>query len=252
FFPEPNFEYFIYQTLVGFYSDDPNQKNRMIEYVLKAAKEAKVYTNWIARDLSYENALETFIERLFASSEFMSVFLPFQKKIAKLGELNSFSAFVLRLGSPGVFDLYQGLELFDYSLVDPDNRRKVDFAKRIALLNEQKELPKDGDPLKLFLHSKGLCFRRDNPQLFIQGDYTPLKVEGKYKDHVVAFMRTYENKQAIFIGTRFLGENPSFEDTWIELKEKRRWTNLFTGKEYLLDSSLICDLINPINIAVLI
>ena len=218
---EPNFEYFIYQTLVGFWSDDPNQEQRAIEYFVKAAKEAKVHTNWIQRDLNYEAAIESFVHQLMNSKEFLESFLPFQRHISELGKKNSYAAFLLRLGAPGVFDLYQGTERWNYSLVDPDNRRPVD---------DQAE-----EDDKFSLYTKGLNYRKSYPELFLEGDHTPLRVEGPGKEHIIAFMRSYKDMKAIFVAARWLYSHPSFNETKIAMPGNKVWTNLFTDEAFSIN-----------------
>ncbi len=211
-FPDPNLEYFIYQTLLGVH---PPRKltdkerwaleKRLVKYLHKAMREAKMHTNWINPNASYENASIHFLKTLLnpaASPAFWDTFLPFLQKIAPCGRLNSLSALTLKLGSPGVFDLYQGMELFDDSLVDPDNRRPVDFDYRMQLLNEidTTPVPLEDERYKLYLLRQGLTLRQKHPELFLEGAYIPIETSD---EGIVAFLRKHNEKAALFIGSRF-------------------------------------------------
>lgn len=225
--PDPNNEYFLYQTLVGAFpfGDDPEEYATFVErikaYVVKAVREAKVYTAWLRPDTEYEEGFVTFVERILDDSgknKFLAEFRPFQQKIAEFGLYNSLSQTLLKLTSPGVPDLYQGTELWDFSLVDPDNRRPVDYNERLSFLQEiQRRCQTDlksllGDlkatrydgRLKLFLIARTLTVRQQYQAVFNQGDYQPLAVEGERADHIVAFARTYKGQSAIAIVPRFL------------------------------------------------
>ena len=181
--PDKNDEYFIYQTLVGAYPFDAKDQERFIlrmkEYILKAIREAKVHTTWIKQDEEYEEACVHFIEELLKrddKNEFLTTFVPFQRRIARDGILNSLSQTMLKLTCPGVPDIYQGTELWDLSLVDPDNRRPVDYQDRKDFLNEIKKEDgpdfiksilenKNDGKVKLFLISKVLDVRRQHVEL---------------------------------------------------------------------------------------
>ena len=207
--PDANAEYLIYQTLLGawpFHEDEvPQFRERMASYVRKAAREAKVHTSWLSPDESYENCLVEFLNALLAPGEnaFLREFLPFQRRVAFYGAVNSLAQVLLKMVSPGVPDFYQGSVLWDLSLVDPDNRRPVDFHGRTGPLDELRrwdaagpaELAstllrnwQDGSP-KLYLTYQALRCRRANPGVFLEGDYQPVKPEGLRADHVVAFTR---------------------------------------------------------------
>jgi (1->4)-alpha-D-glucan 1-alpha-D-glucosylmutase len=170
----------------------------------------------------------------------MKAFLPFQKLVAEYGIFNSLSQTLLKSTSPGVPDFYQGTELWDLSMVDPDNRRPVDFEQRLGFLKDikekaQKDVLKLIDELlassedgrvKLFLTTKILEARNKNLEVFQNGDYLPLEVVGKFKDHIVAFARKYENKVAITVAPRLLtslvgqGEYPLGEQVWHDTQLK--------------------------------
>ncbi|MFH1440467.1 MAG: malto-oligosyltrehalose synthase [Candidatus Omnitrophota bacterium] len=220
---DENDEYFIYQTILGAFPFEheqiPNFIERMKEYVIKAVREAKVHTAWIKSDTDYENACLNFIGAILNNSEdnkFMQAFMPFQKKIAHYGVFNSLSQVFLKLTCPGVPDFYQGAELWDLSLVDPDNRRLVDFNKREIFLNEIKSrlnnpldlinellLDKQDGRIKLYLIYSLLQARKQRQDFFQNAAYIPLEVEGAYKNNIIAFARKYNNDCAIFAAARF-------------------------------------------------
>jgi (1->4)-alpha-D-glucan 1-alpha-D-glucosylmutase len=166
----------------------------------------------------------------------MKEFLPFQKWVAGYGIFNSLSQALIKSTSPGVPDFYQGTELWDLSMVDPDNRRPVDYEQRISLLKDIKEKAqtdilklvdellstKEDGKIKLFLTHKLLQARKDNLDVFLKGDYQPLEVSGKFKEHIVAFARSFGDTMAIAIAPRFLtslvqsGESPLGEQVWAD------------------------------------
>jgi 4-alpha-glucanotransferase len=207
--PDVNDKYLIYQTLVGSYpmpgQDEDQYEARIQEYLQKALREAKRYSNWTTPNEEYESAVKAFAVGLLDQKKpFWKSFEPFHQKVADLGIVNSLSQLLLKLTCPGVPDIYQGTELWDLSLVDPDNRRPVDFDKRTLLLEAMAE---DETPIeaqlqelwdtrydgrvKLWLMQSVLKLRSDHPELFVSGEYIPLQVSGTYKDHVFAFARRY-------------------------------------------------------------
>lgn len=226
--PDANDEYFLYQTLLGAYPWDEAEYDsfvrRVKEYVVKAVREAKVHTAWLRPDTEYEEGFVEFVARILkrdperGSNEFLEAFLPFQQKIAAYGIFNSLSQTLLKIASPGVPDFYQGTELWDLSLVDPDNRRSVSYEERLSFLQEIKRRCQTGiasllsdlkatrydGRLKLFLIIRALAARRQHLAIFQQGDYHPLQVEGTYADHVLAFARCHGSECAIAIAPRFL------------------------------------------------
>ena len=242
--PVANDEYFFYQTLVGSYPFDENENagfvGRIKDYMLKSVREAKLHTAWLRPDSAYEEGFLAFVDKVLEpcqSNQFMQEFLPFQKWVASYGIFNSLSQTLLKYTAPGVPDTYQGTELWDLSMVDPDNRRPVDFELRISFLQEIKDTTdtlklieqlfssKEDGRIKLFLTYKVLQARKENWQLQ-KGDYLPLQVSGKYQDHIVAFARTKGDNIAIALAPRFLtsliqpGEYPLgqvWEDTNIQL-----------------------------------
>ncbi len=220
--PRPNTEYFLYQTLVGAWPDEPltaaareDFRRRIQSAMLKAAREAKLRTDWVEPNVEYEAALESFIDGLLARERgaFEASFAPFHKKISALGKLTSLSALTLKLGWPGVADIYQGTELWDYSLVDPDNRRPVDFARRAEMLASLEKssvaellASKDDGRVKLFMLREGLRARRRLPGLFIGSSYEPLEARGPRAANVVAFLRRGNGGALVAAASRFFAE----------------------------------------------
>ncbi len=226
--PSPNEEYLLYQALAGIWPigdiDDSARESivsRVQEYMTKALKEAKVNSSWTEPNAAWEEAVMKFIAAILdgeKSREFLASFSAFTKRLARWGAWNSLAQTVLKCTSPGVPDFYQGTELVDLSLVDPDNRRPVDYALRRRLLDEvAQERPanllaevEDGR-MKLFAIRSLLRFRRDHHGLFAEGDYQPLVVDGPLSDRVIAFKRAQEDGELIVCVARFfagLGDAP--------------------------------------------
>jgi len=226
--PRPNTEYFIYQTLIGVLPDEDlagdamdSFVERIWQYALKAIREAKIYTSWSKPDIAYEEAVNRFIKAILAQSDsnnFLKSFIPFQKKMSFLGKLNGLSATLLKIASPGVVDIYQGNETWCYALVDPDNRRRVDFEGKIRVFGETKKYLESGasenlsacgftledlERLKLIYTWKTLIFRRQNKELFVGGEYIPVEIKGDHERNVVAFIRKRGKKIALAVAARF-------------------------------------------------
>jgi (1->4)-alpha-D-glucan 1-alpha-D-glucosylmutase len=227
--PDANTEYLLYQTLLGVWPqpDDSGDidaetldrlRERLRGYMAKAAKEAKLYTAWTNPDAEYEDALAAFVDAVTdpeRSSAFLADFTRVLRPVARLGQLNSLTLALLRLTAPGVPDIYQGTELWNLSLVDPDNRRPVDFERRRALLaalpDPEAGMP-DGPPAwhhadgraKLHLIRQALRLRAADPGLFAAGDYLPLTVEGTLAAHLVAFARVHDGRTVVAIAPRLL------------------------------------------------
>src|SRR6266403_1087108 len=213
--PSATFEYMLYQALLGAWPsggrDDAFLK-RMQAYALKAAREGKQETSWLNPNAAYEAGLRTFIERILdrsASAEFLNSLETLAQRIARLGALNSLSQITLKTTMPGVPDFYQGTEFWDLSLVDPDNRRPVDFAERSAALTslrapDWESLAQnwaDGR-LKLAWTAHLLKLRTELEGVFTHGDYRPLAVEGPHRDHVIAFARRRGRDAAVIAVAR--------------------------------------------------
>ncbi len=269
--PEKNDEYLFYQTLVGAFpfeeSELPEFVDRVKEYAIKAVREAKVHTAWLRPDTDYENGFVAFIEEVMKPSkdnQFLQEFLPFQKLISYYGIFNSLSQTLLKVTASGVPDFYQGTELWELSLVDPDNRRPVDFERRLEFLKDIKQRAqtdilklieellanKEDGRVKLFLTARILEARKQNFELFKEGDYLPLEVVGKFKDCIVAFARKYENSVAITIAPRFLtsvvkqGEYPlgeQWDDTRIELAQgmPSEWKDAITAQSIKANGTVL-------------
>ncbi|MCU7549673.1 malto-oligosyltrehalose synthase [Chitinophagaceae bacterium LB-8] len=207
--PDANDEYLIYQTLIGSYpmpgADDGDYKDRLLEYVQKAIREAKRYSNWTSPNEEYESSVKAFAKALLDKKKpFWNSFESFHQRVVDFGIVNSLSQLLLKLTCPGVPDIYQGTDLWDLSLVDPDNRRSVDYDKRGLLLESivENESPSErllqelwetryDGRVKLWLLKSVLQMRSEHPELFVRGDYIPLRVSGAYKNHVFAFARRY-------------------------------------------------------------
>jgi (1->4)-alpha-D-glucan 1-alpha-D-glucosylmutase len=207
--PSAAFEYMLYQTLVGAWplQRDDTFLARIQAYALKAAREGKRETSWLNPNQAYEAGLQTFLERILdpdLSAEFLDSLQSFMQRISLLGALNSLSQVTLKATIPGVPDVYQGTEFWDFSLVDPDNRRPVDFgARRAALENlETPDWPhlvqnwRDGR-IKLAWTRQLLKVRAELAGVFAGGDYRPLQVVGPHREHVIAFARRHGDDAAI-------------------------------------------------------
>jgi (1->4)-alpha-D-glucan 1-alpha-D-glucosylmutase len=236
--PDRNDEYRFYQALIGVWPAElPHLAGtvlpdllveRLQAYMLKAAKEAKVHTSWIQDNEQYDAALVRFVERTLTGPpaiRFLESFAPFAHLVARVGMINSLSQVLLKIASPGVPDFYQGSELWDLNLVDPDNRRPVDYARRATWLDELRPLLdpwctcddssrlqavrsllgqwEDGR-IKLWLTAVVLRLRRAAPDLFLSGEYLPLDTELDVPAGLVAFARRAGDRMAIAIAPRLI------------------------------------------------
>jgi (1->4)-alpha-D-glucan 1-alpha-D-glucosylmutase len=268
--PAQNDEYLLYQTLVGTWPSHicdeaawSKFSERIEQYMLKAAREAKEHTNWTNPNPEYEAALTEFTRAVLERNPqnlFFKDFSEFHRRIARCGSFNSLSQCLLKLTSPGVPDIYQGNELWELSLADPDNRRPVNYAERKEQLVEQLRL--DGQPsqalreyvrglvtnlddgrCKLFVTSKTLRTRRAETALFQRGTYAPLTVSGSRAAHIVAFAREYEGRIAVVAAPRLTAtllsenfESPCEPEVWadtsVEVKSRHVacYHNVFTGE----------------------
>lgn len=254
-------ELLIYQSLIGSWPFDDSEidrfRDRLLAFITKAAREAKQFTSWLNPNEAHERALRQFITDILEPSRqgrFLRDFRRFQSRIAFHGALNSLSQVLLKIASPGNPDFYQGLELWDFSMTDPDSRRPVDFARRAALLEglqrpvlQHLQLASlmhnwtDGR-IKLFLTARALEFRRTHPQLFLEGDYLPLYAGGRMAPHVCAFMRRYKREKVLVAVPRLTtalterGRFPLGPAVWHESSlnlpraTARAWTNVLTGE----------------------
>ena len=253
--PDRNEEYYLYQTLLGALPLDPKEQEdfatRLQLHMVKALREAKTNTNWLTPNLPYEQTVTDFVTEILRSKVFFEAFLPFQRKIAFFGFFNSLSQTLLKITCPGSPDFYQGAELWDLNLVDPDNRRSVDFETRQKMLLEilsQKKITassllenKVEGKAKLYVIYRALQTRRKLKALFEEGDYIPLAVEGKYGENVVAFCRKKGACNVIVVVPRFLTSLMQVGDVWSSVNwadtsiilpkdSPTSWTDAFTAQ----------------------
>ncbi len=271
--PSRNDEYLFYQTILGAWPPGMTEPDdafveRIAAAMLKSAREAGVATRWIGPDEGYEAALDRFVRGALdpAQSEvFLADFASFRDTVAVLGAANGLAMQTLKMASPGVPDIYQGTEVWDLSLVDPDNRRPVDYAARAALLRDL-VAHDDPDPgfsagllsgwddgrVKLWLTQRGLALRRDHPDLFARGDYLPLPAEGERAEHALAFARRHGDEAVIAIAPRLVagltGGDARFPlgadwgDAQLPLPDDlagHRWRDALTGEEFSAESGAL-------------
>lgn len=199
--PDENDEYLIYQTLVSVYphSDEPDFQQRVDDYLVKALREGKRHSDWSAPDEQYEGAVTSFVKSILEpESQFMRSFVLFQKKVSDYGIINSLSQTILKFTCPGVPDIYQGSTGWDLSMVDPDNRRLIDFNNHQEWLKalESSDLVvsqlwtnRHDSKIKLWLIRKLLKLRNVKANLFFNGNYSPLEIQGRYADNCLAYAR---------------------------------------------------------------
>ena len=269
--PDANEEYLIYQTLVGAWPGDaggPEFRDRIQAFVKKALCEAKVHSSWINPDPDYEATVVRFVDAILnpdLSANFLSDLGTFADRVAFFGRVNSLAQTVIRCTAPGVPDTYQGTESWDFSLVDPDNRRPVDYAARegwLRDLDEQAAASSRGpcrvalslsrnlaDPrAKVFAVAQSLRCRRDHAELFAHGEYVSLAAEGSRAEHTFAFLRRLDAAAAIALVPRLpVGLVPDADrpplgqrvwaDTCVRIPAELagRWRNVFTGEAHALD-----------------
>ncbi|MEI7770517.1 MAG: malto-oligosyltrehalose synthase [Chloroflexales bacterium] len=266
--PSRNDEYLLYQTLVGAWPEIAGPasvpagfKERIAAYMEKATREAKVHTSWINPSPGYDAAVQGFVAEILngrRSRAFIESIGAFSRKVAFFGRINSLAQTLIKLTAPGVPDIYQGSELWDLSLVDPDNRRPVDYGLRAQILAELREREGAGDlaglavelleqagdgRIKLYLTERALGLRRERPALFAEGGYTPLEAVGEKAEHVAAFSRRLSDAEAISVAPRLslrlacgeqrppLGE--LWGETWLPLPgvaAGTAYTNILTGE----------------------
>jgi len=263
--PDANEEIFFYQTLLGAWPLDPQEvpafRTRLRHYLIKALREAKIHSRWIEPREDYEQAVLAFAEAVLEDrpdNAFLVDFLEFQASLAYYGALNSLTQVLIKTTAPGIPDFYQGTEIWDFSLVDPDNRRPVDFAKRQRLLQRLRRQEVQDHPgflnhlvahwrdgrLKLFLTSKALQVRQQCRELFRQGDYLPLRVIGPRARHVVAYARHWQGQWAITTAGRFFAalaapqQPPIGEEIWQQNRlslppgAPQNWREVLSGRDF--------------------
>jgi (1->4)-alpha-D-glucan 1-alpha-D-glucosylmutase len=265
--PSANEEYFLYQTLLGAWPLNPMDEagyadfvGRIHTYMEKALREAKVNTSWINPNTEYESAFHSFLDAILdrtANKTFLEQFSPFQSKVARNGIFNSLSQTLLKIAAPGLPDFYQGTEVWNFSLADPDNRRPVDYerlqtllgqlhaaesANPAALVDRLVAEPADGS-LKLYVTRCALRFRREHRALFAKGSYLPLRAAGEKNRHVIAFVRSFRGTTVLVLAGRFfaqLGADPhapvgggAWGDAEVVLRKQLPsgpYRDVFTGK----------------------
>jgi len=272
--PSRNEEYLLYQALVGtwpFCNTEDDEfaqfRTRIKDYMLKAIREAKVHSSWISPNSMHEDAVMYFIDTILKDSRhnnFIADFESFHRLTAACGIFNSLSQTLLKITSPGIPDFYQGNELWDFSLVDPDNRRLVDYRLRMDLLDELLRMEsisgtletarevvstRNDGRIKLFLTCKALNFRRENRKLLESGRYLPLTVEGICQENVCAFERSVNGSSLLVVVPRFcsrlIKDNsglPLGAEVWQDTRiiqpfdiATSRYRNIFTGEVLGLD-----------------
>ena len=227
--PDRNEEYLLYQTLLGTWPVGPVTeeeygvyKERIKTYMVKAVKEAKVNTSWVNPDSMYEDALTVFIDAVLdrgREGPFLDDFVPFQKRVSLCGMYNSCGQALLKICSPGIPDFYQGTELWDLRLVDPDNRAPVDYTRRMEMFRKMKgDLEAKGPVgyvkeltgsmedarMKMYITYRALTLRGQMREAFEKGDYIPLETSGIRSAHIIAFARRFLNTTIIVAVPRFL------------------------------------------------
>jgi len=276
--PSRNDEYLLYQALIATWPlavpDEgglAEYRARIDGYMIKALREAKEHSSWVNVNAAYESAMSSFVQALLAPGEknlFLADFVPLMQPIARFGLFNSLSQLVLKLASPGVPDIYRGCELWQFNLVDPDNRRRVDFVHRRQLLAEVRALadappeqwPRRLEPLvtnmddgriKLYALWQGLALRARWPEVFRDGDYLPLVVRGERADHVCAFARRHRGGTVLALvprlPARLLGDRhmlPQGPEVWgdtaLQLPRELAgltWRNVLTGEIHVADQA---------------
>jgi len=273
--PDPVDEYRLYQILIGAWpldTEEPDEtfRKRIREHVRKAVNEAKRYTSWIHPNEPYLQGCDRFVDALLTrptADDFLASFVHRAKRVAHLGMVNSLSQIVLKSTVPGVPDFYQGNELWDFSLVDPDNRRAVDYGQREKILAKVADAKPvellrnwtDGG-IKLWTTQRLLTLRAAQPDLFQHGDYIGLTLTGRFKKHALAFRRNSAEGAILVVVPRIsaiLGCPPTglvWDDTAVEPGgESTWWQDIFTGRNFAANTSLpFVELLADLPFAVLV
>jgi (1->4)-alpha-D-glucan 1-alpha-D-glucosylmutase len=279
--PDRNEEYFLYQTLLGVWPIDPNDSGnndcgsavcqglieRVQAHLIKATREAMVHTRWTRPNQAHEDALVAFVGKILSPSgnpEFLEDFRKFQRRVAYLGMINSLSQTLLKIAAPGVPDFYQGSELWDLRLVDPDNRGPIDFVARATALenvaNSAATSASSADlriadlmdhwpdgRIKLYLIRKALRFRREHKDLFADGEFIPLRSEGRYSRNVLGFLRRQGTSWAMIAAPRWTSQLSTassgaikfdWDDTRLMLPKEApgEWRSIFGPDQATLQS----------------
>jgi (1->4)-alpha-D-glucan 1-alpha-D-glucosylmutase len=245
--PSASEEILVYQTLLGAW---PVEMERVHEFLVKALREGKVNSSWIAPREEYEKAVQEFCTRIVADEErWLPDFLELHRTVARHGARNGLAQVALKIAAPGVPDFYQGTELWNFNLVDPDNRRPVDYKRRSAMLDELRRRYSEDriglirelaanpekDETKLFVTYRGLDFRRAHPELFAEGEYLPLEVKGSCARNVCAFARRHDGKWTVVVAPRWTTKVTEWGDTEVMLPAgvpagvPSEWSDCLTG-----------------------
>ncbi len=272
--PDAGEEWLLYQTLAGVWPLDVAARGplpeRMRAFMVKAAREAKTSTSWIEPDPGHERELEEFVAAVLdpGNAEFLGELDAFAHRVAEIGARSSLALLVLKLVAPGVPDIYWGNELPDLSLVDPDNRRPVDFPVRARMLEDverrcaesrarlARELAADWEDglLKLYVTWQGLQLRRRNPDLFAGGAYIPIAATGRDAGHVVAFARAHEGRWVVAAVPRLTAALEGWNDTRLGLPDEApaAWEHVLTGAEVHGPAPAAAELFATVPVAILV
>lgn len=266
--PDGNEEYLLYQTLLGTWplqpageperAPAPEYLERIQNYMAKALHEAKLNTSWIQPNEAWDAAMRDFVAHILdpaPRNKFVPLLLPVVREIARAGAINSLTQTLLKLTSPGVPDIYQGSETWDYSLVDPDNRRLVDYKRRREMLDSLREAKPEellqtwpDGRIKMFLIQRALRFRGENADLFQHGEYLPLRTNGTFAESCVSFARKLQDQWFVVIAPRlssrldFPPTGQLWKDTMIDLPPSLVGScaqEIFTGGELPIQSNQI-------------
>jgi (1->4)-alpha-D-glucan 1-alpha-D-glucosylmutase len=266
--PDENEEYLLYQTLLGTWPLQPSGEaemapapeyvERIQNYMAKALHEAKLNTSWIQPNEAWDAAMRDFVAHILDPSprnKFVPLFLPVAREMARAGAINSLTQTLFKLTSPGVPDIYQGSEIWDYSLVDPDNRRRVDYTRRREMLDRLRQATPEelwqtwpDGRIKMFLIQRALQFRGENADLFQRGEYLPLQASGTFAENCVSFARNLRDQWLIVIAPRlssrldFSPVGPLWKDTVVDLPPSlaaSRAREIFTGHEWPIQRNQI-------------
>ncbi|RZK20034.1 MAG: malto-oligosyltrehalose synthase, partial [Pedobacter sp.] len=270
-----NDAYLVFQTILGIMpmpgEKDDDLQNRLELYVEKALREAKKRSDWAEPNEKYEQFVKDFVVKLLDEKEqSFEIINNLLSKIADFGILNSLSQLVLKFTCPGIPDVYQGTELWDLTLVDPDNRRKVNYKKINDYLEEELPLKKQWDSrysgkIKLWLTKKIIKFRKENRAVFELGEYIPLKVIGKYQDNVFAFARKHKNNWVLVavpiglasVANKGFANDFNWEDTQIMLPKLSPtcWRNVISNqddvKDFLNEGILVSQIFQDLQIGLI-
>ncbi len=272
--PDANEEYLLYQTLLGAWPleglHDGNREEftqRIQAYMVKALHEGKVNSSWLEPNAAWDDAVTGFVAGLLApggKNRFPQSLAPLAERVAQIGMVNALTQTVLKLTCPGVPDFYQGSELWDFSLVDPDNRRPVDYVRRQEALEgmaqatpaEMLEHWQDGR-IKMFLIHRLLTLRKERPEIFSTSSYTALTATGLYADKVVAFERRVEGTSMVVVVPRHTAEvgfpplGGAWRDTQLTLPTAAPWRDVLTGREHVGAVVPLSELLSELPVAVL-